>query len=392
MHSMALNTADHLNEQLTVVITSSPVPSHPSDQLLEVVLRSFSLVPGLCGCRTLVVCDGCRAHAAGARPRPRQGVYAPDAVERYEAYKHAITEKSAAGVSPYNNVEVLALPSRHGFAFAIQAALEHVATPTVMIVHHDQRFIRPINVHAMARLLTGATGGGASGYKYFGLPSSGTAKYIAQALGKHGIDVGTFACSLGPLLTREVAAGACSPADHVGASVGAGANAATAGSIRADTAVAATRATGGTGDMSSASVGAERAEGDGACVPRPRLLPLLSWYDRTHVVLTEHYRSVLSAGGARKGSFMEDSVGQRQLAQLKRDGMASHAAFGTWLWDDSDDASIYHINGQNFLTPEERVSRGLPPLPPEQAQAQFGSGEWRRSQAAANDTNASASS
>ena len=353
-----------LKNQLTVVITSSPVPSHPSDQLLEVVLRSFSLIPGLCSCRTLVVCDGCRAHAAGARPRPRQGVYAPDAVQRYETYKHAIAAKAAAGVFPYNNVEVLALPTRHGFAFAIKAALEHVVTPTVMIVHHDQRFIRPINLHAMVHLLTSATGGGTSGYKYFGFPSRGTVKYASQALGKHGIDVNSFACSLGSILERRL------PVD------------ASPSTCRTDTSthVAASTAT------------PDRAECHEECVPRPRLLPLLSWYDRTHVVLTEHYRTVLSTGVARKGSFMEDTVGQLQLAQLKRDGMSSHASFGTWLWDDSSDAAIYHINGQNFLTPEERASRGLPPLPPEQAQAQFGSGEWRRSQAASNDANISGSS
>ena len=87
----------------------------------------------------------------------------------------------------------------------------------------------------------------------------------------------------------------------------------------------------------------------------------------------------MSEAEAPKRKYLEE---MRPAAKRQKDS----------LWDDSDDASIYHINGQNFLTPEERVSRGLPPLPPEQAQAQFGSGEWRRSQAAANDTNASASS
>ena len=45
---------------LTIVLTTSPVQSNPSTDLLEGCLGSFAHVPALAGVRRIIVCDGCR--------------------------------------------------------------------------------------------------------------------------------------------------------------------------------------------------------------------------------------------------------------------------------------------------------------------------------------------
>ena len=43
---------------MTVVVTTSPVGHNPSTEMIQGVLGTFALVPGLVACRTVIVCDG----------------------------------------------------------------------------------------------------------------------------------------------------------------------------------------------------------------------------------------------------------------------------------------------------------------------------------------------
>ena len=47
-----------MSQLLTVVLTTSPVSAHPSTAMLEEVIGSFALAPGLRSCATVLVCDG----------------------------------------------------------------------------------------------------------------------------------------------------------------------------------------------------------------------------------------------------------------------------------------------------------------------------------------------
>jgi hypothetical protein len=93
-----------LRDDLTVVITTSPVVSHPSLCLLENVLASFSHATELWDCRKVIVADGCRmrseaALAAGARypatrrkygnpsKAMRSGYVSEDFAARYTEFK-----------------------------------------------------------------------------------------------------------------------------------------------------------------------------------------------------------------------------------------------------------------------------------------------------------------
>jgi hypothetical protein len=54
---MAVSPAP-LADQLTVLMTSSPVQSNPSTAMIEHVMASFSNAPGLLECPKLLVLDG----------------------------------------------------------------------------------------------------------------------------------------------------------------------------------------------------------------------------------------------------------------------------------------------------------------------------------------------
>ena len=80
-----------LEEDVTIIITTSPATCHPSTELLLMVLESFDLSPGLAHCRTLLICDGipvlCDLPAAScARFSDLQITHFPDT----DAYRRAL--------------------------------------------------------------------------------------------------------------------------------------------------------------------------------------------------------------------------------------------------------------------------------------------------------------
>jgi hypothetical protein len=90
------------------------------------------------------------------------------------------------------------------------------------------------------------------------------------------------------------------------------------------------------------------------------LIPLLFWYDKNHFASTEHYRNFVFGGQfqcVKKGSFIEDTLGQEQLKDIKTNGLEAHAKFGTYLL--LPDVDLYRKNGlasENNLQCEEVVT------------------------------------
>lgn len=106
------------------------MPSNPSTELLDRVLQSFQLVPGLASACRLVVCDGYTV--ATSRSNCKAGRISLAAAERYEAFVAALQARERL---------CLVLKERLGFGWAVKAALKHVETPFVLVVQHDQEFI-----------------------------------------------------------------------------------------------------------------------------------------------------------------------------------------------------------------------------------------------------------
>ena len=142
---------------LTVIITTSPIQSHPSSKLLEDVLDSFVHIPDLGTCRKLLVCDGFkviphkRKDGGGTNNQSKKGLISAEVGRRYEEFVDSVTERSSKGVHPFGcgATEVIRLKKHMGFAYAVKEALTRVDTPYVMVVQHDFAFVRPFDLRAV---------------------------------------------------------------------------------------------------------------------------------------------------------------------------------------------------------------------------------------------------
>ena len=83
-----------LSSLLTMIITTSPSPVHPSCELILQVIDSMEHhAPALSACRTIIVCDGCNVHG---RCKYRSGMVDAAALERYIEYKRRLRSALAA--------------------------------------------------------------------------------------------------------------------------------------------------------------------------------------------------------------------------------------------------------------------------------------------------------
>lgn len=293
-----------LEEAVTVVVTTSPVPSHPSTALLDHVVASFELA-GLSGCRLLIVCDG---FCVQERPRPKRGIVTEAMATGYREFVGEIVRRFTGS----DRVAVVVLQEHAGFGYAVKAALERVATPLVCVVQHDNAFVRRVNLAPVARaLLAGEL------VRYVGLMSSATADYESLCMSRYGVRLpGAFE------------------------------------------------------------------------VERCKLVPLIYWYDKTHLASVDYYRSLFDAvyekaywylpdsdppeevvtlgrrGGLviRPGDFIEETLGKKELFDVRTFGFeAAHGRYGTYLYDDAREPAFRHMDGQKFLTEEARRARGFAP-------------------------------
>ena len=93
------------------------------------------------------------------------------------------------------------------------------------------------------------------------------------------------------------------------------------------------------------------------CQPREvcgvRLVPLGAFLDSTHVASVAWYRRRVFGTERRcplpRGCFLEDTLGQAQLAELRRVGPASHAFYGTWLAHagETQGTAVAHLDGHD---------------------------------------------
>merc|ERR1719203_1103518 len=85
---------------LTVLVQTSPIPSHPSTALLEALFRSFDQADGLRDARIIILCDGLGTEAgegqaeaeAKAPVNLKHGRAPEDVADRYRAHLDLLEE------------------------------------------------------------------------------------------------------------------------------------------------------------------------------------------------------------------------------------------------------------------------------------------------------------
>ena len=179
-----------LEDILTIIVTTSPIKSNPSTELLE---KTFSTFPNggpefAYKCRKLIVCDGCRTRNSTVTKRHvndkqsmRNGIVTSTQAQNYEEFKRRLrilcneaanttnTKTTGTGTgrgelsstttttttpSPFCNAVVEELDTRMGYGYALRHALYNcVKTPYVIVIQHDRTIMRPTPILETVRAM-----------------------------------------------------------------------------------------------------------------------------------------------------------------------------------------------------------------------------------------------
>eukprot|EP00962_Isochrysis_galbana_P016734 scaffold4799_cov115-Isochrysis_galbana.AAC.1 len=172
-------------DQLTIIVTTSPIGRHPCSAMLDWVIGSIHRhCHGTIRCRMFVVADGFRVVEAGQPSRRKRGLVSESQARAYEVHKRAIRHLCASGTSPYHHAEFLDQPCHRGFSLGVCRALRLVRTPFVMVVQHDRPMVRDAPLLEILAAMTAHPS-----LEHVGFPTGSTVRYELTAMSKYAIAV-----------------------------------------------------------------------------------------------------------------------------------------------------------------------------------------------------------
>jgi hypothetical protein len=301
----------------------------------------------------VIVCDGCTVKPALNEPKPRKGIATVEAYEAYQEYIRTLQTRYEHD----NRTEILCLPDRGGFSYAVKAGLELVRTPFVLVVQHDNTFTRAVDLEACVRILRRYP----EKVKKIDLMSTTCESYVTTTQGRHHIKVEPETIddlSLVPMVYWYDKTHICSVEyyDYLF-------------NLRydRDKYVAYIREKKATEDMAPATTDSPSAltNTDAEKLDGGNEANGARQYNRKYPKQEIPFEDVVTLalrGGLviKKGEFIEDCVGKKQLFDIKTFGLAEqHANYGTWLLrDQGDEIAIKHVHGRKFHTTAKREELG----------------------------------
>ena len=117
------------------------------------------------------MCDG---YKRGAKHRPSRGIIDDEAADRYDSFLENLSKAAVTEGEILSGVDVVVQPERMGFGFAVKRAVEDIVTTDfVMVVHHDQRYVRSFDLEGVLSEMQARVGN----VNYVGVLSPGTIGY-----------------------------------------------------------------------------------------------------------------------------------------------------------------------------------------------------------------------
>ena len=363
LESSACSPMPPLEDVLTIIVTTSPIRSNPSTEMLEKTFDSFR-----CGgrdfhkCRKVIVCDGCRIledsddnrvsrKYYNVKQALRNGIATTSQAERYEGFKDNLRRlcENATRDSPFWNTSVEALSERHGYGFALRHALRHcVSTPYVCVIQHDRSFMRMTPIKETVEAMWNN-----SKVKYVGMSMRSNLTYGDIFQSKYGKAAYE---ELSELILRppELALDAydygpegssCQEINCLHENVRKSVN------LLAQTYMRSSHYL----DHQEWLKSHPTAPG----LHQLTLTPTLFWYDNTHICETAHYRDFVfnpKYQMVARGGFVEDKLSPNIAKSVERLGLAEgHGRYGCYLLDDHSGFFFTgHLDGGNFLTDSQR--------------------------------------
>lgn len=345
-----------LHLDLTIIITTSPIKSHPSTNLLDSTINSFNLVDGLNDCRKIIMCDGwTKIVAEGQKQAIKSVVITEDLKNKYLEYVENIRKKAES--NEYKNAEIYLQEKNNGFAENVKIALyDYVRTPYVIIVQHDQEFKRSVDLKtAIERMKSN------DDIKYIGMMSDSDQNYVKKILARpeYSLFYKDIETEINSFIWSDI-----EKYHNI---------------IKNDPEASKLISTNNLIDFrkdnTDSKVGVTNA-----IINYTRykyglpLMPIVFWYDKTHICSTEFYKkfvfgtvhidysyasNVGQTGKLRPiklvSRFIEDTLGAAERGNIKRHGICAFKNYGTYvLYDNPDKVAIYHADGRSYLTPEEK--------------------------------------
>jgi hypothetical protein len=345
-----------LQELLTVIVTTSPIRSNPSTELLERVFETFRNGGHdfAYKCRKLIVCDGCRQRTEATSKRHnnvkqslRNGIVDSEQLERYAQFKAALRElcANASEDSLFCNTSVEELEVRQGYGFALRHCLrECVSTPYVIVIQHDRTFMRPTPIYETVKAMWQHPN-----IKYVGMSMRSNLLYRDQFLGKYGKSYmpAMSSCILRP---PALMLDACDygPNSHSTENMEYSGNELLRENIQALSET-----------YSASQQNIDHVDWTKSNPLPPgkwqlSLTPTFFWYDNVHICETAHYRDFIYNPKFKmvvKGGFVEDKLSPVLKKTVERFGLVEgHARFGCFLLDDHSGMFFTgHLDGGTYL-------------------------------------------
>ena len=351
-----------LEELLTIVVTTSPIQSNPSTELLERVFETF--IHGgevfALKCRKVIVCDGCRGgdgtehvskRHATAKQSMRNGIVNEQQLENYNGFKTALRAlcETAQPDSPFHTAEVEELEERHGYGYALRFALLHrVKTPYVIVIQHDRTFMRTCPIYETLRTMW----------------HHRNIKYVGMSMRSNLVYRDIFLAKYGRTFSEEMASCTLRPTElALDASQYGPDSASTHGMEYCNGKVRENVASVIENYRSSQQNREYLAWKKSNPLPPDKwqlsLTPTFFWYDNTHICETAHYRDFVFNPRYKmvaRGGFVEDKLSPVIKKTVERLGLAEgHSRFGCYLLDDHSGVFFTgHLDGGGFLNTAQR--------------------------------------
>ncbi|KAL3938916.1 MAG: hypothetical protein SGBAC_006259 [Bacillariaceae sp.] len=352
-----------IEDILTLIVTTSPIKSNPSTELLERVFDTFPKGGHSFAykCRKVIVCDGCRQRNETTTKKHnnfkqamRNGIVNGDQFEKYTRFKHNLKKlcSSAREDSVFWNTSVEELGTRHGYGFALRhALLECVSTPYVIVIQHDRTFMRHTPIEATLRTMWHNH----RQVKYVGMSMRSNLMYRDQFGSKYGR---SYMEAMKTCILK-------SPELQVDGTIY-GPEGATLDNMdyggqprlrqNLEALVETYRASMSHADhqdwLASNPIPSGKAQ--------MSLIPTFFWYDNVHICETTHYRDFVFHPTYKmvvRGGFVEDKLSPVIRKAVERMGLVQgHARFGCYLLDDHSGMFFTgHLDGGTYLTKEKKL-------------------------------------
>ena len=175
----SMNDVEWCSRNITIVLTTSPIRTHPSTRLIEETFVSFTLCPELVACPKIIIADGVKIKD---QPKYRSGIVSNEAHAAYRHYLYRLAHLTESPESPLFGARLINLQERHGFAHALRRGLVRVTTPYLLVAQHDRSFRRQAPVTEVLKSMEGDMT-----INYVGFPTSSTIDYVRYIRDKYAI-------------------------------------------------------------------------------------------------------------------------------------------------------------------------------------------------------------